>query len=75
MHHFTSRSTLSRTEQFKRGLAMVKRLSELRYERGWSEKEAELALDLCDEALPTKLHSMGTCALFCTTFYDLHAAI
>jgi hypothetical protein len=39
---------------------MIKRVIELREIHKWTDKEVEAALDLCDEGLPTKLHSQGS---------------
>ncbi|KAI0772371.1 peroxisomal oxidase [Trametes elegans] len=51
------RPYLSRTELYQRGLAMAKRVFELKDQYGWSSGEVLLAFRLIDEPLPMLLHN------------------
>ena len=50
---------MSRKQLYKRALSLQKRVEELREQHGWSLKETEHALTICDEAMPMNLHSVG----------------
>jgi acyl-CoA oxidase len=56
---------MSRKQLYKRALSLQKRVEELREQYGWSLKETEHALAVCDEAMPMNLHSVGPWHFIC----------
>ena len=50
---------MTRSELYKRGLAITKRLSELREIHSWSPEEFSVVLSLLDEIVPMSMHNIG----------------
>ena len=50
---------MTRTERYKRGLAMTNRIYELSEQKGWTSKQNSDAISLLDEGVPMNLHSLG----------------
>lgn len=50
---------MTRTDRYKRALAMTNRLHELGTLHNWSAREAGIATGLLDEPVPMNLHAVG----------------
>lgn len=48
-----------RSEVYNRGLAKMKRLSELKVAQNWSDHELDIAISIVEETLPMSLHVLG----------------
>lgn len=50
---------MTRSERYKRGLAMTNRVYELSGIKKWSTQETSNAVSLLDEGVPMHLHAVG----------------
>jgi acyl-CoA oxidase len=50
---------MTRLERYKRGLAITKRLSELKEIHSWTPEEFFVVLSLLDEVVPMSMHNIG----------------
>jgi len=51
---------MTRSERYRRGMAMTNRIYELQDLHGWSAEEVSIAFVSLDDALPVTLHDVGT---------------
>lgn len=54
-----TRLFMTRSDRYKRGLAMTDRIYELSKLHGWTTKQNAEAISLLDEGVPMNLHSLG----------------
>jgi len=59
IHIHIRREFMTRTERYKRGLAMTNRIYELQESHNWSDQETAAAFSSLDEHLPINLHNIG----------------
>ena len=59
-HVIIHREFMTRSERYRKGMAMTDRIYELQDLHGWSAEEVSIAFASLDDALPIILHEKGT---------------
>lgn len=63
---------MTRSERYKRALAMTSHVFELQEKHKWSARESAVAISLVDDTVPISLHNVGELFIMALTFiaYD-----